>query len=181
MVQLLSVVLHRHFNALVSHRSYLTCAWLLVIFLSLFTASDEKPSIAQLHLLRSPAGRRIWIIRRISHYYRDLGILLGLNNMMKFRYIDFWDINDPEDLCMDMFRYWLAGSGVRPCFWRMLIKLIEHLGEKQLAHEILEALSSWTCLFVFFFSFSFILYMLEWVRFIFSVLHKAQDGRTMTW
>ena len=103
---------------------------------------DDTPTIAQLTLLKPPAGKKIRLIKSLSAYWKELAYLLEFDaSGMEVRKIEKRCRGDHDECCREMFCYWLEGNGVRPHSWRKLIELIDDCGQEVLAVEIQNALS----------------------------------------
>ena len=113
--------------------------WLL----SLFSHADATPTLAKLSVLRTAKGKKIFIVKRLTPYWRELGILLDFDDRgSQLDTIEKAHPTDPKACCQAMFQHWVNGNGMRPCSWRTLIELLEDCDQQELAQEIQDALTS---------------------------------------
>ena len=105
--------------------------------------TDAVPTLATLSMLQTPQGKKIQIIKRMAPHWRDLGALMDFDQIgTELATIDSKHHGDPKECCRAVFQHWVKGTGVRPCSWRKLIKLIDNCDQEALAEEIQTALSS---------------------------------------
>ena len=103
---------------------------------------DTTLTLAKLSVLRTAGGKRVFIIKRLSSHWRNLGVLLDFDESgTQLDIIKKKHPSDPEACCRVMFQHWLKGNGVRPSSWRTLIELLEDCAQQVLAQEIQDALT----------------------------------------
>ena len=49
--------------------------------------------------------------------------------------------NDRPACCREMFKYWLAGNGVKPVSWKTLVSLLRNVEKNTLAEDLEQMLS----------------------------------------
>lgn len=102
---------------------------------------DTKPRLASLSLLRE-GGKNIAIIESLATCWKKLGTLLDFDEIgEQLDIIERQYPTDPEECCRAVFKHWLKGNGIKPCSWRMLIKLIGDCRKQELAENIRIALT----------------------------------------
>ena len=103
--------------------------------------TDTRPTLSQLHILKSQSGN-VKIIKRLTPLWKTFGALLNFDsNGAKLRDIEHEYPNDPESCCREVLQHWLVGNGVEPCSWRKLVEIIDDSDQEILAEEIMAALS----------------------------------------
>ena len=105
----------------------------------LYTHTDKKPTLSQLKLLKTPAGKRVKIMTTVAAKWKDFGYLLDfdetgrtLNRIAKDHPLD------AEECCAQMMREWLEGRGSQPATWATLIDLLKDAEINDLAQQLEE-------------------------------------------
>ena len=98
--------------------------------------TDAKPTLSQLHVLKSPTAK-VRIIQRLTSIWRVIGDLLEFDaNGAKLLDIENDYPCDPESCCRAVLQHWIMGNGITPCSWRKLIEIIDDADQKLLVDEI---------------------------------------------
>ena len=99
--------------------------------------TDQRPTLQQLMLLRSPSGKRVKIIQAIAAGWRHLGISLYFDETGRtLDRIAHEHPFDPEACCTAMLREWLEGRGRQPATWATLIDLLKDADMTSLAQQL---------------------------------------------
>ena len=114
-----------------------------IVSLRNFPHMHERPSMIQLSMLERGAGggKPVRIIERIGSKNTELGhfLLNDEDGSIMETIVDNTRGNN-EAVNREMFRRWLAGSGVQPVTWKKLVEALERFKLKELANDIVDAL-----------------------------------------
>ena len=98
---------------------------------------DQKPSLLQLTLFKSPSGKRVEIIKSIAPNWNRLGIHLDFDETgQTLNCIAKEHPFNPIDCCTQMMREWLEGRGRQPATWATLIDLLKDAEMNDLAQQV---------------------------------------------
>ena len=109
-----------------------------------FLASDSKPRIAELLMLKTRKGETVNIIEHLAPQWKQFGLYLDFDHTgSHLDLIEAEHAHEPHRVvacCREMFKHWLEGNGVQPVTWRTLIELLDHCNERFLVEQIKDAL-----------------------------------------
>ena len=101
------------------------------------THTDQKPTLCQLKLLKSPSGKKVDIIATVAAHWQDFGYLLDFDETgHTIDRIAREHQLRPIDCCTAMLREWLEGRGRQPATWATLIDLLKDADMNYLAQQL---------------------------------------------
>ena len=102
-----------------------------------FMHTDQKPTLLQLKLLKSPSGERVEIIASIATNWMTFGIHLDFDETgHTLNHIAQTHKRQAMECCTHMMREWLEGRGRQPATWAMLIEMLKDARFNYLAHQV---------------------------------------------
>lgn len=105
-------------------------------------ATDEKPTIGELMLIRWNNGAgicRLRIIEAVCNEWENIGTILGIPEHKLQTWME--TSRDPQRCCNKVFKYWLKNPPKRyPPTWGAFIELLKDIPFEELAKNLKEAL-----------------------------------------
>lgn len=93
--------------------------------------------------MRTKTGEKIEVIKSLAPHWKQFGVLFDFDpDGAQLDLIESENgAQNPQNCCLALIKYWIAGNGEQPATWRKLIELLRDYDKNMLAAQLEKELS----------------------------------------